>query len=130
MIAIDTNIVVRFLVADAPDEFEKARQLMSTQSVLVTPTVLLETVWVLVSKYRLPQDAVMHALRGVIGLPSVHLSHPEAALKALDWFGNGVDIADAIHIAHLDGADRFVTFDKHLVRKAVSQKMPIEVVHP
>lgn len=47
MIAIDTNVLVRLLVADDPAQSSRARALLETQDVWIGPTVLLEAAWVL-----------------------------------------------------------------------------------
>jgi predicted nucleic acid-binding protein len=51
MLAIDTNVVVRYLTGDDPDQAAKARRIVDGEAVLVTTTVLLETEWVLRGAY-------------------------------------------------------------------------------
>lgn len=65
MIAIDTNVLLRYLLQDDEDQSKKAASLIQgTVPVLVTDIVLVETVWVLAGKrYKLDQEA----LGGVIG---------------------------------------------------------------
>ena len=58
MLGIDTNILVPFLVRDDETQFEKARRLIGREvaagrRVFVSQLVLLETVWVLRSRYDL-----------------------------------------------------------------------------
>src|ERR1041385_573755 len=51
MLAIDTNVVVRYLTSDHPKQAARAEALVERQDVFVATTVLLETEWVLRSAY-------------------------------------------------------------------------------
>lgn len=51
MTALDTNVVVRFLVNDDDQQAQRARALIAAGNVHIPPTVLLETEWVLRSAY-------------------------------------------------------------------------------
>lgn len=53
MIAIDTNVVVRYLVADEDEQFRRSAALIEGEPVFLCTTVLLEVEWVLRSLYRL-----------------------------------------------------------------------------
>ena len=46
-----------------------------------------------------------------MGLENVHVEDARAVRRALDWFAAGLDFADALHLASLDQAEAFVTFD-------------------
>ncbi len=78
MIALDTNVVVRLLVNDDPSQTRRARTLLATRTVLVTPTVLLETEWVLRGAYGISRSALARSLRGLLGLPAVVLGSVQA----------------------------------------------------
>jgi len=52
MIAVDTNVVVRFLVRDDPKQAARAAELIRDNQIWISKTVLLETEWVLRSLYR------------------------------------------------------------------------------
>ncbi|HEX5123195.1 MAG TPA: PIN domain-containing protein, partial [Rhodanobacteraceae bacterium] len=58
MIAIDTNVLVRLLVVDASEQCDAARALVESQRVLVLRTVLLETEWVLRSRFGLERSLI------------------------------------------------------------------------
>ncbi|MFN3856718.1 MAG: type II toxin-antitoxin system VapC family toxin [Caulobacter sp.] len=117
MLAIDTNVLVRFLVADDADQHARAVAAIS-QGAWIATTVLLETEWVLRSYYRQPQTRIIEAFRGVSALPSVRLEHPERVSDALDAAERGLGIADALHRAAATTCDAFVTFDQDLIRAA------------
>ena len=57
MIAIDTNVVVRFLVNDDPEQAQRARRLIESEDVFLSTTALLETEWVLRVAYKRPAHA-------------------------------------------------------------------------
>ena len=73
MLAIDTNIVVRYLTADHPEQSPKAKSLIDGEEVFVCMTVLLETEWVLRSVYDFAPADIVKALTAFAGLPRVTL---------------------------------------------------------
>ena len=118
MIAIDTNVLVRLVVDDDPEQTRQARKLLKRGDIFVSATVLLESAWVLASAYGLDRPRVSKALRGVLGLEGVATDAPSAVAQALEWHDAGLDFADALHVAGAANAQAFVTFDERLVRKA------------
>lgn len=118
MLAIDTNLIVRFLTGDHPEQSLKARRLIDSEEVFVCTTVLLETEWVLRSVYGLTAGETATALGAFAGLPSVTLEDAALTAKALDWTVRGMDFADALHLAKAEGCDAMVTFDRRFARAA------------
>jgi predicted nucleic acid-binding protein len=112
VLAVDTNIIVRYLTADHPEQFAKANALIRGEDVYVCTTVLLETEWVLRRGYRFSRDQIIAALTAFAGLPRVTLEDPALAAKALDWMRSGMDFADALHLVKAEGCDAFVSFDQ------------------
>ena len=55
MLAVDTNVVVRYLTGDHPEQFANAKALIDGEDLFVCATVLLETEWVLRSVYGYPR---------------------------------------------------------------------------
>jgi predicted nucleic acid-binding protein len=120
MLAIDTNVLVRLVVADDPDQTRRARDLVDQNEIWIATTVLLESEWVLRSLYRQGPAQVAAAFRSFSGLPGVTLQDPDAAAWALNAFEQGVDFADALHIASAIGREAFVTFDRKLIKSAAA----------
>jgi predicted nucleic acid-binding protein len=118
MLAVDTNVVVRYLTGDDPAQFEPAVAVMEDGEAFVGLTVLLETEWVLRSIYRYRPARVVEALRSLAGLPTVSLEDASLADIALQWVENGLDFADALHLARAQFCDGFVTFDRDLATQA------------
>ena len=123
MLAVDTNIIVRYLTADHPEQFAKANALIRGEDVCVCTTVLLETEWVLRRGYRFSRDQIIAALTAFAGLPRVILEDPALVAKALDWMRRGMDFADALHLAKAAGCEAFVSFDQRfaVVANALSE---------
>ena len=118
MVAVDTNVLVRFLVRDEARQAARAASLLRNTPVWISKTVLLETEWVLRSLYGFSADARAGALRALAGLQTVVLEDELAVAKALGWFQDGLDFADALHLASVGDAKQFATFDRKLIKQA------------
>jgi predicted nucleic acid-binding protein len=112
MLAIDTNIVVRYLVADDHAQAARARKLIDNNDILVCTTVMLESEWVLRSVYGFSALQCAKALADFAGLPRVALEDPEVVTKALGWVRSGLDFADGLHLAKAENCDAFISFDR------------------
>jgi predicted nucleic-acid-binding protein len=118
VLAVDTNVIIRYLTRDDTEQFAKASALISGEDVHVCTTVLLETEWVLRRAYRFGRERVIAALAAFAGLPRVTLEDPASTAKALDWTRRGMDFADALHLANAKGCEAFVNFDQRLAAAA------------
>jgi predicted nucleic-acid-binding protein len=118
VIVLDTNIVVRLIVADNPEQTDLAEKLLRREEANVPLTVILETAWVLRRGYKLSRAVVVSSLRALAGLATVHIEDEAAVRQAIDWHEAGLDFADALHLASLARGDSFVTFDRDLIRRA------------
>ena len=118
MRAIDTNVVVRFLAGDDPDQSPLARALVDAGDLYVPLTVMLEAEWVLRSVYGHERQQVAVALRAFAGLPGVSVEVPERLAVALDRAEAGMDFADALHLGGAEGCEAFLTFDRRFVKAA------------
>jgi predicted nucleic-acid-binding protein len=116
MIAIDTNIVVRLIVVDDPNQAERAKTLIDAGPVLVPMTVILETGWVLRTQYGFSTERVVTSLRALLGLAHIAVEDPWLIDRAFDWILDGLDFADALHLAQADPQDGLATFDRGLAR--------------
>jgi len=117
MIAVDTNVVVRFLVRDDPKQAARAAELIRDNQIWIPKTVLLETERVLRSLYGFTRESLVRALRALAGLETIFLEDEVAVAEALDWFKEGLDFADALHLASAGTANQFATFDGKLARQ-------------
>ena len=125
MIGLDTNVVVRFLVADDPRQAERARALVERAVVAGEPLfipdiVWCETVWVLDSAYGLPRREICAALRSLLaarGIVVRSFDRLGAALKAYEHRRG--DFADYLirEEARAEGCDAVATFDRALLEE-------------
>ncbi len=117
-IALDTNVVVRFLVKDDPSQAARARALIASNAVFIASTVLLETEWVLRGAYGFMPADIARFLRALLGLEGVRVADPQAVSEALSGYEAGLDFADALHLSLSGEAARFATFDSRFAKKA------------
>jgi len=118
MRAVDTNVIIRFLMRDDPVQAAKAAAVIGHEPVFLPRTVLLETEWVLRTIYDMPAKVLIRALRNVAGLPGVSVEDAPLFSQAMDWAEGGMDFADALHLAASSRCKGLLTFDKHLVRSS------------
>jgi len=102
MLGIDTNILVRFLVRDDEPQFEKARKLIRREvaagrRVFVSLLVLLETEWILRSRYGLPKAEIIGAVSGLLDAADVQFEDEPTIEEALFvWKDNAGGFADCL----------------------------------
>lgn len=126
MRAIDTNVVVRYLTDDHPEQAAKARALVDAGTVFVATTVLLESEWVLRSVYGLSGVDVAAALKAFSGLPGITVESPSLLRKALDRAEAGMDFADALHLGSAGHCETMLTFDRDFIREARGTSPSVE----
>lgn len=125
MIALDTNVLVRFLVEDDEVQAAKATSLIEQAiaddaALFISDVVLCETVWVLMSRYGFSRVEVAAVLRQL--LDADHLSFPAPAqyARALAAFSAGKgDFADYVIREHglAAGCTIVATFDRALLKE-------------
>src|SRR3546814_9381002 len=94
--------------------------------IFVATTVLLESEWVLRSGYGFAPAQVADGLSGLAGLPGVTVAEPGLLARAIEWLRDGVDFADALHLAKAGDCDVFLSFDRKL-DKVARTRAPIPV---
>jgi predicted nucleic-acid-binding protein len=117
MIAFDTNLLVRALVMDNPEHVAIARRLMTEDTVFLSRTVLLETEWVLRSRYNKSRSELLAFFRALLETESTVIETAEAIGHAVDWYAQGADFADALHLA-ASGSAVMHTFDRDFCKAA------------
>lgn len=117
MIAFDTNLLVRALVMDNPEHVAIARRLMTEDTVFLSRTVLLETEWVLRSRYNKSRSELLAFFRALLETESTVIETAEAIGHAVDWYAQGADFADALHLAAC-GSAVMHTFDRDFCKAA------------
>lgn len=130
MISIDTNVVVRVVTADDPDQLAVALKVMRLDGLWLCRTVLLEIEWVLRYSYKLSRQTILETFNRLLGYPNLSVETPGAVELALDLYSAGMDFGDALHLASSKGADRFMTFDRDLSLAARENRVlpPVELL--
>ena len=126
MIALVTNVLVRFLVEDDPSQTQRARDRLqqvvdSDGRCFVSEIVLCELVWVLQRSYRVPRSEVLEKLRKLIRSRHLFFSDAGRVAAALDAYESGSgDFSDYLirEDSRSAGCDLVVTFDAALHRDA------------
>lgn len=120
MPALDTNVLVRYIVADDAGQLAAARRLINRcvadgQTLFVPVTVVLELEWVLRSSFGFGKDEVMSALSNLFSAAELSFQEERALEVALQLFREAAaDFADCLHIALAAqaGEQPLWTFDK------------------
>jgi len=120
VVAVDTNVLVRLVTNDNAAQAARAAAIFRAGPVFIPKSVLLEAEWVLRFSYKLRTAAILRALRAVLGLENVAVEDPVTVVAALRFLESGLDFADALHVVSSSKAERFVTFDSRLVKRARS----------
>jgi predicted nucleic-acid-binding protein len=119
MIAVDTNVLVRFLVRDDEAQFARASALFgraqrADEAVFVPTIVLCEVAWVLQRAYRVPKPELVDVLVELVRARHIELESPTEVNRAIAAFeaGRG-DFADYLirEQALAAGCDSLATFD-------------------
>jgi len=120
MIALDTNILARYLLGDEPAQAKAAATLLAEEKdFTVPPTVMLELVWVLKVNGCSRED-IIRGVRLLLGLPNFKPKNFEALCYTIQWYEEGMDFGDALHLALSAEEDCFYTFDKSLGKMAAN----------
>ena len=119
MLGIDTNVLVRFLVRDDEAQFEQARQLIKREiggkeAVFISQLVLLETEWVLRSRYGLKKPEIVAAFSSLLDTVELEFEdEPSIEEAVFTWNDATIQFADCLinaHHRHL-GCRATATFD-------------------
>ena len=120
MKALDTNILVRFLVRDDQEQSERVyRHFKAAEAdralFFVSIPVLLELIWVLDSVYEIARYDILNAIEELLLLPIVSFDGQPAIRRFIaEARNNNLDLSDLLIAcdAELSGCDKVLTFDK------------------
>ncbi len=118
MIAVDTNIVVRFLTKDDEPQFKKALALFKRHDIFIPDSVVLECEWVLRYAYEFDSASICKAFRKLFGLTNVHLSNATLIAQAIEWYELGLDFSDALHLTLCQQHDQLFSFDDKFISRS------------
>jgi predicted nucleic-acid-binding protein len=125
MIALDTNVVVRYLVEDDVAQSRRAAKLIEStlargEELFISDVAMCETVWVLSSAYGFSRGEIADVLASLLRARSVVFDSSDRLARALGAYQNGKgDFADYLirELARSAGANTVATFDRRLLKE-------------
>jgi predicted nucleic-acid-binding protein len=122
MIAIDTNVLVRYLVRDDPKQAHRAKACIdrleeSEDRAFVSEIVLCELAWVLKSRYGFSRDDIAQTLSQLAAARQLSFDSTDNIIRAIKSFRSGAgDFADYLirESARAAVGDVVATFDRKL----------------
>lgn len=129
MAALDTNVLVRFLLEDDARQGLLARRLVHAaleqgEALFVPVTVMLELEWVLRSNFGFDKANIVRTLSSLLAAVELRFESESAVEVALELFRNHkADFSDCVHIAlsHAAGMAPLLTFDRAASRVVGAQ---------
>ncbi len=121
MIAVDTNVIVRLIVADDPDQLELALALTRRDKLYISLTVLIETDWVLRATYGYERSQICTAFAALRDAFGIRFEAARDVRWALERYARAGELADYIHLSSARAAGSFATFERRLSRRAGSK---------
>lgn len=129
MPALDTNILVRYIVRDDNAQFLSARRLINRcvaegLTLFVPVTVVLEVEWVLRSNFGYGKDDVLNVLSSLFSAAELSFESERALEVSLQLYRKGsADFADCLHVALAvqAGEQPLWTFDKRAAKVTGAQ---------
>jgi predicted nucleic-acid-binding protein len=125
MIALDTNVLIRFLVEDDAAQSQRAARLVdraidASESLFVSDIVLAETAWVLTRAYGISKTELLRVLRQLQAAKHLQFESSDVLAHALDvWEAGKGDFSDYLILsrAQANGCEAVATFDKALLKE-------------
>ena len=99
---LDTNVILRYLLNDHPQHFQRAQVFMADVisgeiTVYIPDSVLAECVYVLLKVYKVPKPKVCEILTGILSYAGISHVNREILINSLQLFAeHKVDVVDAI----------------------------------
>lgn len=123
METFDTNVLVRLLVADDPDQCDRAerawRGALKRSGVYLPMVVVVELVWVLRMAYKFQRPTIVESLRRLLGSQGVTVEREAIVLAALRQYETGTaDFSDYVILESARRGDALPvrTFDERFAR--------------
>ena len=128
---VDTNIFVRHLTGDDPDQSPRATAYLRRVEkgelrVYTNDTVVFETVFTLERHYKQPKDKIRDTFLPLLELPSIILPGKRSLRKVFDLYVSlNLPFADAYHAVHMqrNKLTHIVSFDGHFDRVPGIQRL-------
>ena len=123
MAALDTNVLVRYLVADDKKQFQAAKTLIESADdeapLFLSLSVLIELEWVLRLLYAFDKTTLITTFNQLLDTCELVFQDEDIVEVAMSLYtDNNVDFADCLHIAtaHVYDYAPMITFDRKAAR--------------
>ena len=120
MTFLDTNILIRHLTGDPPEQAARATRYLEQATELLLPDLILaEVAYVLESFYETPRDQVADTLRAVLAFPAIRVLDADLLQRAVEVYQqHRLDFADAYLVASAErtGVGVGASFDRAIER--------------
>lgn len=116
MTSLDTNVVLRFLLDDVPEQTLKAKNFIIKHKVYVTDVVVVEVIYVLEKIMLLPRSDIAKLVTDFLGFSSV-VHNPYFLIEAIELYAHSpsLSIVDCYEAEEAKAyKNKLVTFDKRL----------------
>lgn len=122
MIGLDTNVIVRYLVQDEPDQSASASnvidELTENRPGFLSLVTVVELHWVLRRAYKISSRRCAGLIEGLLDARELRIDQEAIIRVALTASNGGLDFADAViaELGRVAGCDHTVTFDRQAAR--------------
>jgi predicted nucleic acid-binding protein len=117
---VDTNVLIRHLTGDPPDQAARATAFLAGADELLLPDLIVaETVYVLESFYEVPAEDVARLVRSVVAFAPIRTLDPALLLRSLEIYEtHRIDYAEAYLVASAEqaGVTDIASFDRSIDR--------------
>ena len=117
---VDTNVLVRHLTGDPPDQAARAtRYLQQADELLLPDLILAEVAYVLESYYDVPRSQVAETLRSILAFRAIRVVDGMLLQRAVELYEvHRLDFADAYLVASAErtGIGAVASFDRGIDR--------------
>lgn len=117
MIAIDSNVLLRHLLNDDPEQSPRARRLIEkNEQILVTDVVLVETIWTLKGKkYKANKGEIVSLVSLLLAEPNIEFENAQIVWRALNDFRKARPVKVSGKAKEADFSDALVVRKAQLI---------------
>ena len=124
MVALDTNVIVRYIAQDDPLQSAAATRVFEEVITdenhgFITSIAMCETIWVLSRAYGQPREKLVQVIEALLKADKLEVEHRDLVWGAMDDFRNGkADFSDYLiaRIGKAQGASTTLSFDEKALK--------------
>ncbi|MEX2460318.1 MAG: PIN domain-containing protein [Paenibacillaceae bacterium] len=115
---VDANIILRYLLQDAVQFLDQAKDKIDNQSIFIPNEVIAEVVYVLEKVYKVERTQISDTLQNLLNYSNIRTNDKNILVEALHVFSKlKIDFVDALLFSYAKiGGHTVFTFDKKLVQ--------------